>query len=147
MTDETTILIVLISHSCYQFSYTKQAVFLYTKIWVGCLNIIKSNTIFPVFNGLLTAQVFRKHAYHIISSNIFKPGLYIRKRTLILTLFKKSWNRSCKVTFPSKGPWWANMSSLWQSPSVYVFCFQLSFLETPRPILSTCSCLLVWNAP
>ena len=82
---------VLLSVSYYQFSYTKQVIFLYSKIWVGCLNI-KSGTIFPVFNGLLTARVFRKHAYNIISSNTFMPGLYIRTRTMILTLLKK-WNR------------------------------------------------------
>ena len=56
---------------------------------MGCLNIVKSSTIFPVFNGLLTAQVFRKYAYNIISSNTFMPGLYIRKRTMILPLLKK----------------------------------------------------------
>ena len=80
---------VLLSDSYYQFSYTKQAIFFYTKIWVGCLNTVKSSTIFPVLNGLLTAQVFRKKADNIISSNSFI------KCTMILTLFKKTWSRSC----------------------------------------------------
>ena len=84
---------VLLSDYYYQFLYTQQVIFLYTEIWVGCLNIVKASTIFPVFNGMLTAQVFRKQAYNIISSNTFMPGLYIRKRTMILT-FRKTWNRS-----------------------------------------------------
>ena len=48
---------------------------------IGCFNIIKSSTIFPVLNGLFTAPVFRKHVYHICS-NIFIPGLLQRETGL-----------------------------------------------------------------
>ena len=47
------------------------------QIWVGCPDIFKSSTIFPVCFGLLTAQVFSKHAKQIESSNISMPGLLI----------------------------------------------------------------------
>ena len=81
------LLVALPGLFCLPFLYTKQVIFLYTKIWVG-FKIVKSSTIFPVFNGLLTAQVFRKHAYNITTNNTFMPGLYIRKRAMILTLVK-----------------------------------------------------------
>ena len=48
-------------------SYTKQ----------GCPDIFELYTIFPVCFGLLAAQVFRKSANHIESSNISMPGLLI----------------------------------------------------------------------
>ena len=63
---------------------------LYQNLGGGCLNIVKSSTIVPVFNGLLTAQVFIKHAYSVISSHTFMPALHIRKRTMILTLLKRT---------------------------------------------------------
>ena len=81
---------VLLSDSYYQFSYTKQVISFIPKFGWGCLNIVKPSTIIPVCNGLLTSQVFRKHAYSIISSNTFMPVSYLRKRTMILTLFRKT---------------------------------------------------------
>ena len=69
--------IILISHLYYQLSNTRQVISFIPKFRWGCPDTFISNTIFPAYFGLLCAQVFRKHAKLIESSNISMPGLLI----------------------------------------------------------------------
>ena len=54
----------------------------------GFLDIIRSNTLITACNGLLIAQVFKTHAYHIQQSNISSPGLHLTEHKRIFTLLK-----------------------------------------------------------
>ena len=73
---------------------TRDFTFILTYGW-WCPDIVKSSTIFPVCNGLLTAQVFRKCSYHMESNNISMPAIHIKLNKRNLTLLKIG-NRSRK---------------------------------------------------